>query len=400
MSTSLNIPAGGYIGIFNDSLPPVVDGVSLAVENYVKWLRDKGHTPLVVSPFNPAAKNHRYPFDILTFFSLPILNRKPYRYGYPKLDPFIWRKLRHTPFRLVHAHSPFATGRLGVYVKQKQGVPLIGTFHSKYKSDLQHSLKHCSWMVPLIMKRILDFYNACDEVWIPQASVEETVREYGYRGPLTVVENGNDLCSESENGLSLRRATLRKEAGIPESALSLLFVGQHIWEKGIGIIVDALRLIRDDVDFRMNFIGAGYASSEIQKRVRDYGLADKITFHGIVHDRGALARHYAAADMFLFPSFYDNAPLVVREAAAMGCPSLLLKGSTASEVITDHENGFLTERTPEDYARALRILASDRPALEQAGMQARRTLTRSWENVLEEVIDRYESLLRRYNRKG
>ena len=45
------------------------------------------------------------------------------------------------------------------------------------------------------MKRILNFFNACDEVWIPQQYVEETVRKYGYKGKLTVVENGNDFAS-------------------------------------------------------------------------------------------------------------------------------------------------------------------------------------------------------------
>lgn len=37
-------------GIFNDSFPPILDGVTLAVENYVYWLSRKGHTPCVVTP--------------------------------------------------------------------------------------------------------------------------------------------------------------------------------------------------------------------------------------------------------------------------------------------------------------------------------------------------------------
>ena len=183
----------GLYGIFNDSFPPILDGVTLTVENYVYWLMKKGLKPCVVTPWNPVST----PVDceIMKFFSLPIQSRKPYRYGYPKLDPFIWKKLRNTNFRLVHAHCPFSTGRLGVYVKKKNGVPLIGTFHSKYRDDLKHSFKSAPWMVNIIMKRILNFFNACDEVWIPQAQVEETVREYGYKGPLTVVENGNDFSS-------------------------------------------------------------------------------------------------------------------------------------------------------------------------------------------------------------
>ncbi|MDE7188738.1 MAG: glycosyltransferase, partial [Muribaculaceae bacterium] len=171
-------------GIFNDSFPPILDGVTLTVENYAYWLSRMNRQPCVVTPWNPVRADVNY--DVMRFFSLPIASRHPYRYGYPKLDPFIWRRLLATDFRLLHSHCPFSSGRLAVYVKRHTGLPLIGTFHSKYREDLKHSFKYMSWCVPIIMKRILNFFNACDYVWIPQAHVEETVREYGYKGKLTV----------------------------------------------------------------------------------------------------------------------------------------------------------------------------------------------------------------------
>ena len=191
----------------------------------------------------------------MKYFSLPIASRRPYRYGYPKLDPFIWRRLRSTDFKILHSHCPFSSGRLAVYVKKHQNVPLIGTFHSKYKSDLEHSFKRMPWCVPIIMKRILNFFNACDEVWIPQAQVEETVREYGYKGALQVVENGNDFASVISGDLWTYKNDAKKRLGMSEKNLNLLFVGQHIWEKGLRVIADTLHELDGKVDFRMNFIG-------------------------------------------------------------------------------------------------------------------------------------------------
>ena len=177
MSFFLTHPKGKDLyGIFNDSFPPILDGVTLTVENYARWISESGRTPCIVTPWNP--EKVVSPYSVMRFLSLPIHNRKPYRYGYPKLDPFIWRRLRETNFRILHSHCPFSSGRLAVYVKKHQNVPLIGTFHSKYKSDLKHSFKIMPFCVPIIMKRILNFFNACDEVWIPQAQVEETLREY------------------------------------------------------------------------------------------------------------------------------------------------------------------------------------------------------------------------------
>ncbi len=385
-------------GIFNDSFPPILDGVTLTVENYVRWLKKFGKNPCVVTPWNPVSSE--VGCEVMKFFSLPMRSRKPYRYGYPKLDPFIWKRLRDTDFKLVHAHCPFSSGRLGVYVKRRLGVPLIGTFHSKYRDDLRHSFNHAPWMVDIIMKRILAFFNSCDEVWIPQAQVEDTVREYGYKGPLTVVENGNDFSALVEGDLWEFKRKARHEIGVADDEIALLFVGQHIWEKGLDIVVDTLKQLDGNVKFRMNFIGTGYAADEIYHRIEDLGLSDRVRMHGVISDRRQLSRYYAGSDLFLFPSFYDNAPLVVREAAAMGTPSILLEGSTASEVITDRRNGFLTQRSPEKFAELVRYLSSNPDALRNAAEGARATLVRSWRDVVEEVSDRYDTLVRSFGRCG
>lgn len=383
-------------GIFNDSFPPIIDGVTLAVENYVHWLSDKGHTPCVVTPWNP--EKGEYSYEVMRYFSLPIRSRKPYRYGYPKLDPFIWRRLRNTDFKILHSHCPFSSGRLAVYVKKHQHVPLIGTFHSKYRADLEHSFKLMPWCVPIIMKRILNFFNACDEVWIPQAQVEETVREYGYRGNLTVVENGNDFASIIKGDVREYKRDAKRRLGMKEDTLAFLFVGQHIWEKGIRTIVEALSLLKDKVDFKMNFIGTGYAVDDLRKLIQEKGLQDKVTLRGLVTDRSLLSDYYAASDLFLFPSLYDNAPLVVREAAAMGTPAILIEGSTASEVVSDGKNGFLTDRSPASFATLIEAIDKDRDMLSRVASGARSTLVRSWEDVVDEVVDRYDVLIKNFKR--
>lgn len=386
-----------YIGIFNDSFPPIIDGVTQTILNYVDWLRTHGHDTCVVTPYNPVKEE--VPYKVIRYFSLPIRSRYPYRYGYPKLDPYIWSKMRNTPFRLIHSHSPFAAGRLGVYAKKKQGVPLIGTFHSKYKSDLKHSFKLMPFCVPIIMRRILDFYNSCDEVWIPQASVEETVREYGYKGKLEVVANGIDYADLEIPDIAGYKDSCRTVCGVEDDEISLLFVGQHIWEKGIGVIIDALRILNGKVNFKMTFIGEGYAKKELKEIIRKAGLNHSVRCLDVVTDRELLGKYYASADLFLFPSRYDNAPLVVREAASMGTPSVIPIGSTASEVITDGENGFLVPDTPEAYAAIIKRLAGDREKIQKTAEGARKTIVRGWNDIMEEVSDRYEKLIARVGKR-
>lgn len=382
-------------GLFNDSFPPVLDGVTLTVQNYVRWLTTFGKRTCVVTPWNPVKPSHDG-YDLYRYFSLSIASRKPYRYGYPKLDPFIWHKMRTVPFALVHSHSPFSSGRLALYAARKQHVPLIATFHSKYRTDLEHSLP--GWMVKRIMSRVMTFFDAADEVWIPQAKVEDTVREYGYKGKLTVVENGIDLEMSDFAAIKAFKAQQRLKLGYTPETMVLLFVGQHIREKGVLLIIRAMDKLRD-LPVKMEFIGTGYATEEMKNLIRQLHLEDKVTLNGVISDREVLKSYYGAADMFLFPSRYDNAPLVVREAAMMGTPAVLIAGSTASEVIKDGFNGFLVEESPESYASRIRSLYNDRSAIQEAAEGASKTLTRSWREVMEEVVGRYEEIIERYGRR-
>lgn len=180
---------------------------------------------------------------------------------------------------------------------------------------------------------------------------------------------------------------------------ALLFVGQHILEKGVRVILDALLLLRDrGMPFVMNYIGTGYAAEELRRVVKRERLSHCVALHGVLHDRRLLADYYAASDLFLFPSYYDNAPLVVREAAAMGTPSLIPSGSTAAGVIDHGHNGFLCPRTARDYAEAIASLSADRASLRLAGRGARLSLVRSWDDVMREVADRYSDLIAYHKR--
>ena len=102
---------------------------------------------------------------------------------------------------------------------------------------------------------------------------------------------------------------------------------------------------------------------------------------------------YAAADLFLFPSIYDNAPLVVREASALQTPAVLVKDSTASEVITDNFNGFLIENTASSLAEKIRELTANPLLICEAGTNASKTIGRTWEHVTELMLERYNNLM-------
>lgn len=386
------------IGIFNDNFPPVLDGVGITAQNYAYWLTETGHDVSVITPYAPNMQDvmASAPYPIHRYISIPIPFRYPYRYGLPFLDASFMRKWKEMNFDIVHAHCPFTTGTLASRISKSQQIPLVATFHSKYRQDFEHNVP-CKPIVDWMVERIIHFYEQADEVWIPLPAVEETLREYGYKGHVEVVENGNDFYA-SKSQIAIIRESMRAELGIMPDETMLLFVGQHTWEKNIRFILESLSLMKDK-PFHFFMVGTGYAVHAIRSLIRQLGLSDRVTLLGNIHDRDRLKRIYAAADLFLFPSLYDTCGLVVREAAAMHTPSILLRESTAATAITDGVNGFLTHNDPADFVQQIMYLMNRPDEIKSVGEKASKTISRSWESVIEEVALRYRDLQASYRFK-
>ena len=378
------------VGLFNESFPPVMDGVAVCVQNYAYWLQKKVGGVSVVTPGKLGADYKQYPYEVLDYLSVPVPFRHPYVTGIAQMDPLLLAKLRRRHFKIVHAHSPFSAGLMGLQVAKTQKIPLVATFHSKFKDDFRKVIPS-DMVVDQAIKIVMEFFDWADEVWVPQASVEEVIREYGFKGHVEVVDNGSDLVADYPDSYF---EEARQALGIQPDEFVFLFVGQHIWQKNVRLVIEALEKI-NDLPFRMFFVGTGYAAEEMKDLVREKGLSEKVTFTGMLTEREAVTRYYAAADLFLFPSLYDNAPLVVREAAALHTPAVMVEGSTAATILRDGENGYLVPNELDAFAARLRALYSDRAAVRQVGLAASRTIVRSWEDVVGEVLDRYNALIAR-----
>ena len=381
------------VGLFNESFPPVMDGVAVCVENYAHWIQEKVGGVSVVTPRKSNANYGQYPYEVLDYASVPVPFRHPYVTGIAQIDPLLRAKLYRRRFKIVHAHSPFSAGLMALQVAKSQRIPLVATFHSKFKDDFREVIPS-DMVVDQAIKIVMEFFDRADEVWVPQASVEEVIREYGFKGHVEVVDNGSDLVADYPDTYF---EDARKALGIASEEFVFLFVGQHIWQKNVRLVIDALEKIKD-LPFRMFFVGTGYAAGEMKDLVAEKGLSDKVTFTGMLTEREKVTRYYAAADLFLFPSLYDNAPLVVREAAALHTPAVMVEGSTAAEILRDGENGYLVPNELDAFAARLRQLYRDREQVRRVGLAASRTIVRSWEDVVGEVLDRYDALIARKTR--
>ncbi len=383
--------------LLNDTYRPIIDGVSLVVENYAYWLNKTGIPASVVAPHVPGYKDSPV-LPVYRYSSLKVPRRPPYRIGIPVMDIPLVRNLSHIHFDLLHSHCPFATGALASAMSARRKIPHITTFHSKYREDFQRVLNNKS-LVDIALKISLEHYKKADHVWVPNESTGETLRSYGYRGAYEIWPNGTDMAIPSAEEYLAYRKRGKARTGAPEDVLTLLFVGQHIWEKNTRLIIEALSLLKEQgVPFFMIFAGDGYARDAMETLVRTNNLEQVVKFMGHVPEREALKELYAASDLFIFPSIYDNAPLVLREAAAFGVPSIVAAGSNSSKDIVDGAGGFHVVPEKEHLALLIRMLDQDRKKIESAGTIARKEIYKNWKSIIEKVSSRYMEIVEEYRR--
>ena len=110
------------IGLFNECFPPVMDGVSVCVSNYAQWMQRKVGGVAVITPNVPGAA-YDYDFDVFNYFSVPVPFRPPYVTGIAEMDPAFLRNIAKSRFKIVHAHSPFGTGRAAQRIARLQHIP-------------------------------------------------------------------------------------------------------------------------------------------------------------------------------------------------------------------------------------------------------------------------------------
>jgi len=377
------------IALFADTAIPIVDGVGRVIKAYAEHINKKGHKCFVAVPdADRDFDDNVYQFEILRFAGIHITGTQ-YKFGMPFADIGFMREVDRRAIDIVHVHSPFTAGLAGHSIARKRNIPVVATFHSKYYDDF-YKYTHMKVASEIGIKYVVEYYKKCDEVWAVSAATAETLKEYGYVRDIVTMLNGAD--PKVRNVQEIEKVRIKYSLG---GSPVILYVGQMDWKKNILHIINTCSSLRDiGLGFKLVFAGQGPDEAEIRKKVEELHLSDNTVFCGHIYDQQELDALYFSGDLFFFPSYYDNAPMVVREAAAAGLPCILARGSNSSEIIEDKVNGLLGgERAKDDAEMIAGVLA--RPEyLAQLRLRAKASIPVYWEDMMDNALDRYSALIK------
>jgi len=172
----------------------------------------------------------------------------------------------------------------------------------------------------------------------------------------------------------------------------ILTVGAIQKRKNLIRLVEAFEAL--STDWQLVIAGSdGFGAGEIRTRIQGSRARDRIQVTGYVTDQ-ALARWYARASIFTFPSLDEGFGIPVLEAMAAGVPVLTSNRSALPEVAGDAAQLVDPEDT-EAIATALRELTANPDLRMELARRGRERADRfTWDKAVRETWDAYQDLIR------
>ena len=166
------------------------------------------------------------------------------------------------------------------------------------------------------------------------------------------------------NGIAQNHG-LREVRGIPNNAPRILFLSNLLIEKGVLVLLDALKIIKDKgCLFVCDIVGgetAEIGAVHLEEEIRQRGLQGQVSYQGQRYgtDKEAFLQD---ADLFVFPTFYQNEcfPLVLLEAMQHSLPIVTTDEGGIADIVKDGGNGLICEKNdPVDLAKYLERLLNN-----------------------------------------
>lgn len=379
-----------------DSFFPNFDGPVHVVSNYCKsFIKDKNIKVKVIVPKYKGYVD-TLPYDILRVKSFGSKN-STYKMATPGRDKNVKKFFKENHVDIIHLHSPFTMGKYMVKMGKKYHIPTVFTFHTKFKSDFERVLKSKA-LQKFMMRYIMKVINKCDYVLTVSNGSIDTLREYGYTGKVEVVRNGTDLVYPA-NSEELRKKVLSIYHLNGDENI-FLSVGRIVENKKLDVILKSLQIVKEKgYNFKLLIVGSGDYEKELKKLTTELDLDDNVIFTGKIMDRELLSGYYLASDLFLFPSTFDTASLAPIEAAAMKLPTLMTRGCSTAEIITENVNGYLAEEENyDDWAKQIISVIENKDKLKEIKENAYKQVYRSWDDVCKEIKEKYLEYIEDYKK--
>lgn len=348
-----------HYAIVSETYPPEVNGVALTVQALEQGLRARGHDVGVIRPRQPGAPPATTGELLVRGVRLP---RYPgLQFGLPATRNLL-RHWKANPPDAIYIATEGPLGWSALRAARRLDIPVATGFHTRFDQYMRDY--GAAWVAPVALGWMRRFHNRADATLVPTRELAGVLQRHGF----TQARRLPRAVDTERFNPRWRDTTLRGEWGVGPHDLVVLHVGRLAAEKNLDLAVRAFRRVQQArPDARFVWVGDGPARAKLEADNPDF------IFTGV--QRGeSLARHYAAGDLFLFPSRSETFGNVTLEAMASGVPPVAFDYGAIREHLRDGEHGAAIADGDDDgfIAAAARLADDDatRTAMSRAAVDA------------------------------
>lgn len=393
------------IGLFSDPYLPHINGVATSVAMLKDGLEKLGHEVFVITMESEKYDKHPLPEH-------NVIRLAGHKYPIPYLTDYKWFVfdksyqdiIKSLNLDIIHIHTEFSVGNLGLKMAKKLNIPYVYTMHSMYDEFIHHVFKHCRWLFRkpydmYIGHALHKFSDKADAVIIPHKKVQTMFDHHKVTRPLTIIPSGIDL-SRFERG-NFEKSDIQKlknEMGIGDKRV-ILFLGRLCEEKSIDVLLKNFASMKDNNNIVFVLVGEGPSMQDLKKLAKDLNIEDKVIFTGSL-PWDMVNRYYQMADVFVNASQSETQGLTFIEALASSVPVLARYDYNLDETVLDGVNGFFYE-TPEQFDEKLTTMLNDKQLLTTLKKNAYPSIEKfSVDNYGKSVANLYEKILNERKNKS
>lgn len=291
------------------------------------------------------------------------------------------RRATDSPPDLIHAHCAYPDGLAAVHYGERLGAPAVITVHGHDIRDLGGSTS--PWR-----KLVVEALDRAALVIANGPDLYERMRELGISThKMEIIPNGVD-CEVFDSDF-------RRRPG--ERGWHLLYVGRFTEQKGVGVLLQAMAILRqkrDDV--RLTLIGGGEKTGRaavFYRQTEALGLRDCVEFFDEL-PWSQIPRYMNAADVFVLPSFYESFGLVLVEAMACGLPLVATRCGGPNNLV-EQGTGLLVEvDDAEDLARGVEEVLKTYAHYDRRAIRRRAREKYDYRQVAARIYGVYKTVLK------
>ena len=346
----------------------------MTLGHLLEGLAQRGHGVTVIRPRQGKTDHPRADglYTELLCPGVPIPGYTMLRAGLPVRGRLLraWRAERPD---LVHIATEGPLGYAALSAADNLGIPMSSSFHTNFHSYSQHY--GFSFLNRPALAYLRHFHNRTRITLSPTAELNDELTRDGFRGMRLLSRGVNTAVFSPAH----RSDELRRAWGAAPGDLAVIHVSRLAAEKNYQLLIESWTAIRaQHPRARFVMVSDGPLRQKLQRQ------HPWIHFTGFL-PRADLARHYASADLFLYPSLTETFGNVLTESMASGLGVVAFNYAAAARYLRDHENGLpipLGDRVA-FIASALK-LAADSALRQRLAAAARQTAEGiSWAHVID-----------------